>query len=854
MVLHQHVMTLSNLKFGNFARYHIVLPFALLILTFQQCSVDATSVSGLLVENSGNYTETGVPIVYMKQQSTIVMFGTDMQKLSRVTFVRRNLSTGEYCDDYMEQPSFHVDSTLSSNNVARVVVTLKHSEEDDKQIFFLCIKSDGNDSVHYVHQGSDKYVEISVRIPTHGESTLLPLPLQITLIAVLLLLSGIFSGLNLGLMALDPMELKIVQNCGTPAEKKYSKAIYPIRKKGNYLLCTLLLGNVLVNNTMTILLENITSGLWAVIGSTIGIVLFGEIVPQSICTRHGLRIGAYTIWLTKFFMLITAPLSFPISKILDFILGKELGTIYNRTKLLEMIKVTDPYNDLAKDEVDMIQGALELRTKTVEDVMTTIEDCYMVDICSVLDFGTMQEIISRGFTRIPVFEIDRTNIVALLFVKDLAFVDPDDCMPLKTVSKFYNHPLHFVFNDTTLDKLLEEFKKGAFHMSIVQRVNNEGTGDPFYEVIGIVTLEDVIEEIIKSEIVDETDFYTDNKTKKVNKMRQSMPLDLSVFTDPSSKQTTISPQLMLAVHRFLVTEIEPFGILSEKVIPRLLQQKDVFIELLYEEGINKEKLYIYKANKSADYFVLILEGTVRVIVGKENLEFDTGAFSYYGVPALQVSSSQTSVINDSREWAAPGRSRSGTANSEGTPVALLPPDPPNNNTGHFNPDYSLLAVTTVKFLKITKTQYANAMKATRMANEQMSSIETLNADKTPDTGNQNRENHATTTLPHQRRMSRNHSFNCNNSNNVAQHTRSSSVDCIVTSSQLYGNMHCNTNTWSHRALNSQRVSPGKNRKLPADDKPSYAKFYLRKGKSKDLSSKETSTEQLLPKSKSEKDS
>lgn len=71
-------------------------------------------------------------------------------------------------------------------------------------------------------------------------------------------------------MALDPMELKIVQNCGTARERKYASLIYPIRKKGNYLLCTLLLGNVLVNNTMTILLENITSGLWAVVGSTLG--------------------------------------------------------------------------------------------------------------------------------------------------------------------------------------------------------------------------------------------------------------------------------------------------------------------------------------------------------------------------------------------------------------------------------------------------------------------------------------------------------------------------------------------------------------------------------------------------------
>lgn len=54
----------------------------------------------------------------------------------------------------------------------------------------------------------------------------------------------------------------------------------------------------------------------------------------------------------------------------------------------------------------------------------------------------------------------RSNIVEILYVKDLALVDPEDCTPMTTITKFYNHPLHFVFNDTKLDAMLEEFKKG----------------------------------------------------------------------------------------------------------------------------------------------------------------------------------------------------------------------------------------------------------------------------------------------------------------------------------------------------------------------------------------------------------
>lgn len=80
------------------------------------------------------------------------------------------------------------------------------------------------------------------------------------------------------------------------------------------------------------------SGLMAVIFSTIGIVILGEIIPQAICARHGLCIGAKTIWITKFFMVVTGAVSYPISKLLDVILGKELGQVYSRAKLEMLVK------------------------------------------------------------------------------------------------------------------------------------------------------------------------------------------------------------------------------------------------------------------------------------------------------------------------------------------------------------------------------------------------------------------------------------------------------------------------------------------------------------------------------------
>ncbi|XP_051514642.1 metal transporter CNNM4-like isoform X1 [Myxocyprinus asiaticus] len=678
-------------------------------------------ILGMRLERSDKpATTTDDGILQVTEDSNILLrfYGLQISNdtWSQIKFIEQGEDSGadfnRTCVDFTKDISIGVSMNVNSQGTSGVLgVKIKPLRKSESQRDYgLCIRhsKDGKWNLLGENDGKLRVLE--------EKKSLLPIWLQVILIVCLLVLSGMFSGLNLGLMALDPMELRIVQSCGTDKEKKYARKIEPIRRKGNYLLCSLLLGNVLVNTTLTILLDDlIGSGLGAVVASTIGIVIFGEIVPQALCSRHGLAVGANTILVTKFFMLVTFPLSYPISKLLDCVLGQEIGTVYNREKLVGMLKVTAPYNDLVKEEMNMIQGALELRTKTVEDIMTPLSNCFMINSDAVLDFNTMSEIMESGYTRIPVYEDEQTNIVDILYVKDLAFVDPDDCTTLKTITKFYNHPVHFVFHDTKLDSMLEEFKKGKSHLAIVQKVNNEGEGDPFYEVLGLVTLEDVIEEIIKSEILDESDLYTDNRNRKKvahNKNKR----DFSAFKQESESKVKISPQLLLAAHRFLATEVNLFSPsqISEKVLLRILKHPDVIQEIKFNENDKRsEHHYLYQRGKPVDYFILVLQGRVEVEAGSENMKFETGPFSFYGAMALSAptlefrSPSHISGLNRSASLSYTDRPEPQSVSGSNTQLNSTP-------SLQYTPDFNVRALADLQIVKITRSQYQKGLVASRL--------------------------------------------------------------------------------------------------------------------------------------------
>ena len=156
------------------------------------------------------------------------------------------------------------------------------------------------------------------------------------IIVSLITLSGCFSGLNLGVLGLDLKDLEMMSEGPYETKEdelmgKYARKLLPLRRRGNLLLCAILLGNVIVNSLLSILMADIAGGAIALVSSTALIVVFGEIVPQAICSRHGVKAGAYLSFLLWTTVIVTFIISYPIAAILDKVLGEEeLGTVMTK--------------------------------------------------------------------------------------------------------------------------------------------------------------------------------------------------------------------------------------------------------------------------------------------------------------------------------------------------------------------------------------------------------------------------------------------------------------------------------------------------------------------------------------------
>ncbi len=314
--------------------------------------------------------------------------------------------------------------------------------------------------------------------------------METILILGLLALSALFSGLTIGLMSLDQTTLRIKAKQGD----KNAATVLQIREKGTQLLVTLLLGNTFVNSILAILLADKFSGVVAGFLTTALIFMFGELLPQAVLTRHALRFGSKTAPLVKALMLIGHPLTKPIAVAIDKLLGKEIYTRYSKKDLLEIIEdeTTVEDGDVDTDERRIVKGSLSFSHKKVKDILTPSTIVEGVHIDDTIDLAYIRRLKDIGYSRLPVQTDDHNHCVGILYLKDLL----GETLPIQ-VKDAMDSTVHFVNSEETLDSVLDDFIKTNMHLFIVL--------DEFGTFQGVVTLEDILEEIIGAEIMDEDD-------------------------------------------------------------------------------------------------------------------------------------------------------------------------------------------------------------------------------------------------------------------------------------------------------------------------------------------------------------
>lgn len=178
--------------------------------------------------------------------------------------------------------------------------------------------------------------------------------------------SAMFSGLNLAYFSVSRLQLEIDSGTGNVAAAKILK----IREDSNFLLTTILWGNVGINVLLTLLSNSVMTGLVAFLFSTIIITVLGEIIPQAYFSRHALRIGAMLAPVLRFYQILLYPVAKPIALLLDLWLGKEGIQYLAERDMREMIR-----QHMTAEDADLgrIEGMGALNFLSIDDIPATQE-------------------------------------------------------------------------------------------------------------------------------------------------------------------------------------------------------------------------------------------------------------------------------------------------------------------------------------------------------------------------------------------------------------------------------------------------------------------------------------------------
>lgn len=377
----------------------------------------------------------------------------------------------------------------------------------------------------------------------------------IFMVAFLTLFAGIMSGLTVGYLSIDLLVMELKMTTGTEEEKYYSKQVIPVLENRHWLLVTLLLMNSFAMEALPVFLDRIVNRVLAVVISVTLILFFGEVIPQALCTGpNQVKIAAFLAPMTRFLMIISYPLSFYIGKLLDIILGEHHKTRYLNSDLKALVELHTlnalkelaaeeekhqyiPKDDIARPsdkmgltevESNIMLGALSMREKLVSDLMIPYQSVFGLSYDEKIDKNKIKLIINKSFSRIPVYSKNNPNdVIGILRIKSLLNFDLNQNKSLRELGVPLKPPL-VVSPNTKIVDVFNEFVKGKSHISLVteqveklqmklglNRTNSvavdnayllQQKGDLGILMLGIITLEDIVNDLFKMRIRSEDEY------------------------------------------------------------------------------------------------------------------------------------------------------------------------------------------------------------------------------------------------------------------------------------------------------------------------------------------------------------
>lgn len=334
---------------------------------------------------------------------------------------------------------------------------------------------------------------------------------EIIALIALLMLSGFFSGAETACMSVSRIQAQAM----VKQKKKGAETLLKLKEQPRRLIITILIGNNIVNIGASALATVIASDYFGHAGAGIAtgimtflVLVFGEITPKSYATVHNKKIALQIAGPIMFISKVLHPLvlffEYMTTHIIRLFGSTKKTQIFSETELRTLVEVGVSEKILEKAEKEFIEGVLEFNDITVGKVMTPKNRMFCLKENISVD-KAIKEINKREHSRVPVYRGNKDNIIGFLYIKDLLKITSEKKNRMK-IKNVIRKPL-YVSQTSVISDVFRKFQTRHIHLGIV--INKK------HEVKGIVTMEDVIEEIV-GEILDETDISPE-LMKKINK-------------------------------------------------------------------------------------------------------------------------------------------------------------------------------------------------------------------------------------------------------------------------------------------------------------------------------------------------